>query len=69
MTYSSLRYQVVEAWHAVVLASTTAGKHHNARCATAAARTEKLEQRRVALEARIDKAQKAHAKAVAGHHD
>ena len=50
-------------------AAVATAKHHEDKCKDVAARVEKLEKRRVALEARIDKVQKAHDRAVDKHHD
>ncbi|GAC1330716.1 MAG: hypothetical protein NVSMB13_18850 [Mycobacteriales bacterium] len=50
-------------------ADTAAAKHHGDRCKDVAARSEKLEHRRTSIEARLDKVQKAHEKAVARHAD
>ncbi len=50
-------------------AAVATAKHHDDKCKDVAARVEKLEKRRAALEARIDKVQKAHDQAVDKHHD
>jgi len=50
-------------------ATPSADRHHGDRCRDAQARIEKLEKRRVDLEARIDRVQKAHDRAADKHHD
>ncbi|MDQ6649152.1 MAG: hypothetical protein M3Z02_03385 [Actinomycetota bacterium] len=50
-------------------ATPAADKHHGDRCKDVAARSEKLEHRRTAIEARLDKVRKAHEKAVARNAD